>query len=92
MKGKTIASFRASFSATEIKGALANIRANQARLDGCALHRFAPAEVALGSKQSCLACGGEIGNVELGYYIAGYEAGGGAADDVWPGWRKEPRP
>ena len=36
-------------------------------------------------KFQCLHCGGTIGS-EVQYYIQGFEAAGGKADDVFPGW------
>lgn len=68
---------------------LAEVRANRARLEGCKRHRFEPpALVKLGLKLTCSACGGEMHLTDISYYIAGYEAAGGLADDVWPGYRK----
>jgi hypothetical protein len=32
-----------------------------------------------------------MGTVDIGNYIKGFEAAGGSADAVWPGYRKEKR-
>lgn len=74
-------------SADEWRAALAEIKANQERLANCPRHRFVPGEIKLGAKVRCEVCAGEIGLVDLGYYIAGYEAAGGEADDIWPGFQ-----
>lgn len=71
----------------DTKAILAKIRANQAMLDSCPLHRFEPTDVKLGAKFICLKCGGTMGLTDIGWYIKGYEAGNGSCDDVWPGFR-----
>lgn len=63
------------------------VKANRAKLEGCARHRFEAKPVKIGEKQTCMACGGEMTLVAVGDYIRGYEAKGGDADDVWPGYR-----
>jgi hypothetical protein len=64
------------------------VKANIARLSACKRHRFEATSVHLGQKHPCLECGGKISLTDLGQYIAGYEAHGGSADDIWPGYRK----
>lgn len=72
---------------------LAEVQENRRRVDGGPRHRFEPIKVKLGQRVRCGECGGEMRLPELGSYIAGYEAAGGNADDIWPGYRlKEPRP
>jgi hypothetical protein len=58
------------------------------KLHGCSRHRFVPAEVKVGAYYTCLNCGGQIGAVDLGFYIDGYKAAGGNVNDVFPGWTK----
>ena len=69
------------------------VKANIARIDACPRHRFEGdrAAVKLGVRQVCLNCGGAMGIVDIGNYIKGFEAAGGSADAVWPGYRKEKR-
>jgi hypothetical protein len=71
----------------DFKGLWAEVKANRAKLDGCARHRFEAKPVKLGEKQICLMCGGTISLTDMGNYIRGYEAAGGSADDIWPGYR-----
>lgn len=72
--------------AIDTKALFADVKANSARLTGCKRHRFTGGNPVLGGKNECLECGGKIGNTDVLYYIAGFEAAGGSADDVWPGW------
>ena len=39
-------------------------------------------------KVTCNECGGSMCLTELSGYMAGFEAAGGNANDVWPGWNK----
>ena len=74
------------------KKLLAEIRANNAKLNGCACHRFdPPVELKLNLKLTCLSCGGEMRFGDIGQYIKGYEAAGKSADDIWPGWGEDGR-
>ena len=66
---------------------LVQVRANHAKLDGCKRHRFdGGKKVALGMKCVCLDCGGTMSLTDAGWYVKGYEAAGGEADDIWPGY------
>ena len=69
---------------------LAEIRANQAKLDSCTAHRFDQTEYEklprLGMKLTCVRCSGTMRTIDIGYYIKGYEAHGGSANDIWPGY------
>jgi hypothetical protein len=62
-------------------------KANSVRLAGCKRHRFVGGKATLGAKYDCLECGGRADNGYVYGYIAGYEAAGGVADDIWPGYR-----
>ena len=68
------------------KALLAEIRANRAKLKGCPCHRFIDQKANLGKKVTCNECGGSMCLTELSGYMAGFEAAGGNANDVWPGW------
>lgn len=70
----------------DTKAVFAEVQNNSARLSACKQHRFAGGKPVLGGKNECLECGGKLGNTDVLYYVAGYEAGGGSADDIWPGW------
>lgn len=65
------------------------VKANSAKLNACPRHRFPAGPVRLGQKHTCLDCGGAIDGVALLNYIAGYEAAGGDAADIYPGFRAE---
>lgn len=63
------------------------VKANRAKLNGCKRHHFDGGEIKkLGAKYICRHCGGTEGLSSIGDYIKGYEAAGGNADDIWPGW------
>jgi len=66
---------------------LKDIKANSLTLDSCELHRFDPVGYTFGKPMFCVRCGGKIDAVAVGWYIKGYEAGGGSCDDIWPGYR-----
>ena len=71
----------------DVDDILVQVRANQAKLSGCKQHRFDGGKtVKLGMKCECLACGGTISLTDAGWYIKGFEAAGGSADDIWPGY------
>ena len=65
------------------------IKANRAKLIGCARHRIDPDTYKFGKKMTCLACGGEIDGMELSSYVRGYQAAGGNPEDIWPGISKD---
>lgn len=67
---------------------LAVIRANRERLDSCDRHLFEYEKVQIGQKLACSKCKGTMQLTDAGWYVKGYEAAGGNADDVWPGFRK----
>lgn len=71
-----------------------SVKANRAKLWACPRHRFPGGNVNIGQKQTCLACGGEMGLPNIGDYIRGYQAAGGSSDDIWPGFdaRRSPNP
>lgn len=67
-------------------------RANLEKLRGCSRHRFEPPEQYRPAQEiMCQACGGRIRLTDIALYIQGYEAAGGNADDIWPGFRTERR-
>lgn len=66
---------------------LAEIRANTKKLDNCKLHKFSGERMPPGNKHTCLNCGGQMKGSDVLWYIAGYEAGGGDCNDIYPGWR-----
>jgi hypothetical protein len=65
-------------SRDEMKGILADVRANHKTLDECpGPHEFSAIEPGkFGSKHRCAKCGGTIGAVETGWYRRGLEHGG----------------
>lgn len=70
-----------------IRGIWDDVKANSARLQSCARHRF-DGDFQIGKRKVCLVCGGGMSLTDIGNYIRGYEAGGGSADDIWPGFTK----
>lgn len=68
---------------------LEEIKANRARLDGCAKHRFdlGPPPYKFGMKLTCANCGGVLDAVQAFRYVEGYTAAGGDPNDVIPGYR-----
>jgi hypothetical protein len=70
----------------EVMSIWEQVKANSAKLQACKLHRFEAQQVKLGQKMNCLNCGGMISLTDIGYYIRGYEAHGGNADDIWLGY------
>lgn len=65
------------------------VKANHAKLRNCKRHRFPEGDVKIGQKMVCLECGGEMDLTRIGEYIRGYQAAGGKADDVWPGYERK---
>ena len=65
------------------------VKANRAKLDACARHRFLPVPVKMGDKVTCVVCGGILSLSALDSYVRGYKASGGNPDDIWPGYFKE---
>lgn len=65
---------------------LSEVRANRAKLDGCARHHWTYAKLVLGQPLICDNCGGTMQITDAGMYVKGYIAAGGNAEDVWPGW------
>lgn len=61
------------------------VKANSTRLQECKLHHFT-GRPATGIKWRCTRCDGEMSGSDVLWYIRGYEAHGGQADDVVPGW------
>lgn len=71
---------------------MAEIRQNQDRVRGCAVHRF-PAigdTYRLGQKLTCLNCGGVMDLREVGNYLRGFAAAGGDPQIVLPDWKEPP--
>lgn len=68
---------------------LAEIKANRARLDGCARHRFdlGPGPYKFGLKLTCLNCGGIIDAIQAYAYARGYEAAGKDPNEIIPGFK-----
>lgn len=62
------------------------VKENLRKLRACAKHRFAEQPVKIGQKVECLNCGGKMGLISIGDYIAGYKAAGGSVDDIWPNY------
>lgn len=71
---------------------------NQGKLNTCPRHRFAwadvvgivPGRIEVGAKFTCDVCGGRMPALEMFRYIQGYEAAGGNANDVCPGFNADP--
>jgi hypothetical protein len=77
------------FSKADVLSLWEQVKANNRALEACERHLFAGGPVVkLGDKYPCLACGGSMRLTDIGPYIQGYEAAGGSADDIWPGYRK----
>jgi hypothetical protein len=79
-----------TFSRNDALSLWEQVKANNAALRSCKRHRFESKPVKLGEKQICIECSGQISLTDLGQYIAGYVAGGGSADDIWPGYNDKP--
>lgn len=66
------------------KALWAEVQENSRKTRECRRHRFEHQTVTLGMKINCLNCGGYLRLTDIGQYIAGYEAAGGKAADIWP--------
>lgn len=62
----------------------AEVKENHRKIRECARHRFEAVQVVLGQRLQCKQCGGTMGLISIGDYIAGYKAAGGDANDIWP--------
>jgi hypothetical protein len=70
----------------DVAALLADIKANQAKLSACSVHRF-PDEIAFGDHWVCERCGGHMQVGEALSYCRGYRAAGGDPQrDVWAPW------
>ena len=67
---------------------LAEVRANQAKLDACPRHYFDPGDppYKFGSKFTCTKCGGIMDAVHAFRYVQGYKAAGANPNDVFKGY------
>ncbi|EGR3070227.1 hypothetical protein DMW20_11740 [Vibrio parahaemolyticus] len=65
---------------------LKEIRQNTKKLNSCDVHKFHGEKLPFGNKYTCLKCGGEMKGHEVLWYITGYEAAGGDANDIYQGW------
>lgn len=73
-----------------VKSIWQEVQDNRKALDSCSLHQFEPPEeLKLGDVYTCKNCGGKKRISDISDYIHGYEAAGGNANDIWPGWRKK---
>lgn len=75
----------------DAKGLWAEVQENSRKVRGCKRHRFGHETVTLGMKINCENCGGFLRLTDIGQYIAGYEAAGGKAEDIWPAYAEKPR-
>ena len=71
---------------------LREIKENTKRLESCERHKFNDERIPPRNKHKCLNCGGVLDGREVMAYIAGYEAGGGDCNDIYPGWRGNQEP
>ena len=69
---------------------LADIRANQDKLNACPLHAFdLPIDsIRFGAKWTCKNCGGTMDGIAVLHYAQGYAAAGKDPSDIAPGWGK----
>lgn len=71
----------------DVKKMLESVKDNIAKRNACPRHRFQPPEkYEFGQKHTCLVCGSVMRGPEILFYIRGYEAHGGSADDIWLGY------
>ncbi|MFA6619298.1 MAG: hypothetical protein WCT23_09550 [Candidatus Neomarinimicrobiota bacterium] len=71
----------------DVKGIWKEVQENQKKLRGCKRHCFGAAKpLQLGQKLICQNCGGVMGLSDIGNYIRGYQAAGGAATDIITDW------
>lgn len=71
---------------------LAEIRANKAKLDTCACHRFVLPVMTpykLGLKLDCVVCGGSMDAVTAYAYGQGYQAAGKPIEHIFPNWHSD---
>lgn len=64
-----------------------DMKLNHAKRSACKRHFFDSPEIKLGVRLICQNCGGEMMLSDVGFYISGYEAAGGNANDIIPGYR-----
>lgn len=77
----------ADYLKKESPSIMAEVKANRAKLDGCYRHLFdIPKPITMGAKYHCQKCGGQTSLTDIGWYIRGYVAHGGDANDIVPGW------
>jgi hypothetical protein len=76
---------------TDSKNLWEEVKANLRKLSACPKHKFPGGKVRVGERVRCENCGGEMGLSNIGSYIAGYEAAGMPADDIWPGYTRDRR-
>lgn len=78
----------------EMQKLIEEVKANTARLKLCTLHQF-PAYPPLKSQGSrslpvrhltCIRCGGQVDVINAIYYVRGYVAAGGNAEQIIPNW------
>lgn len=82
--------FKDTLQSPEGQKLFAEVRENHRKLDSCPRHTFdPPEEIRLGTKLTCIHCGGILGIGDIGYYIKGYVAHGGDSADIWPGYDKK---
>lgn len=86
--GRKVLSDISGLSTGEIDDIWRSVKANRAKLKSCKRHGFTGGKITnLGDKYRCLHCGGTESLSNVAAYIEGYEAAGGNADDIWPGWQ-----
>ena len=74
----------------DIKRIWKKVQENQKKRRSCKRHCFGAAgPCQLGQRLTCQYCGGVMGLSEIGDYIRGYEAAGGAATDIISDWQSE---
>lgn len=64
------------------------VKANRAKIDGCARHRFEIGDppYTFGQKFTCSNCGGTMDAVQAFRYCQGFKAAGGNPNEVIPGY------
>ncbi len=68
---------------------LAEIRNNSKKLSSCERHKFTGERMPPRNTHKCIKCEGEMKGGEVLWYITGYEAAGGDANDIFPNWHGE---
>jgi hypothetical protein len=66
-------------------------KANIAKRDNCARHKFKPEEYAFGKNMECTACGCKVPLHYIHPYVQGYMAAGGDPNDIWQDWQNSPQ-